>query len=242
MKVRAASIADARAIQDLFSRGRCWIGSLYLRDLMLEEKLVQSDISFASEDDEAPANYWFVVEHLGELTAAVELQTLAGYDLHCLSYLQSQILHRSDALGICHTQKLYSLDEGLLGMDQVTVGVTLDPDADALLLLLKHLLVFRSEQHHQPPALYLMLQGSDGPGFWTATGERLIGVNYADLRYAHAELLPLSQLPECFVTQAFSHKPTDAGIERDISQLGFTRTQRTNPLDGGAVWCYQRQA
>ncbi|AFU99311.1 arginine N-succinyltransferase [Simiduia agarivorans] len=242
MIIRPASMADRNAIQQLVTTGQCWFGDLYLRELQLEEKLAQSEISFSAEDDQAPANFWFVLETEGAVTAAIELQTLAGYELHCLSYCEGQMLHRSDALGICHSQKIYGLDAGLLGMDQLTLGLTQSRSPEQLEALLKHLLNFRRSQQRFRQALCIALPGVNGPAFWAATGEKLIAVDYRELRYAHAELLPQAQYPECFIADALAHLGSDTPIAGMLEGLGFVRTRRFSPLDGGAIWQVAGQA
>lgn len=241
MKIRAASMMDAGGIQSLIDKGRCWFGDLYLRAMALEEKLAQSDISFSAEDDGAPANYWFVAETHGRITAVIELQTLSGYELHCQSYRQEHMLHRSDALGICHSQKLYSLDAGLLGMDQLTLGLTLSDDSVDLVALMQHLLGFRQTLRQSRQPVYVALPGVNGPAFWAATGERLIGIDYRDLRYAHAELLPAAQLPECFVAAAQAHMASTSALIPALKAMGFAPTNRFDPLDGGPIWRFAAQ-
>lgn len=233
MRIRPATLSDKSVLAVLLANGNFWSGEIYCRDLDLEEKLVQSELAFGAEEDGTPANYWFVAETEDGVLALAELQTLTGYDEHCLSYSRGQLLHRSDALGICHSQSYLSLDCGLLGADSISFCVGASADMTVFNAMVGHIVAFRAIHKS---ALVVALPGSNGPAFWQATGEPLIGVGFGDLRFAHAELLPQSPLLACFIEPALLKAGSLPALAQTLAGLGFESSGRLAPLDGGAVW------
>lgn len=237
MIIRQATPDDAPALAQLLARGHCQFGDIYRRHYPLADQLADSQLGFALGADGAPASFLFVAEQDGALTGLLELQTLAGYGINCLSYQTGNFLHRSDLLGICHAQPLLQLDYGLLGSDLLSLCVTADPSPAQALALVTEALAYRI-RHGDGFAerLYLPLNGVQGEAFWAVTGQPLIGVAFDALQLAHAELLPQSPLLGCFLPGLSALlAPPVCPLADGLGALGFAPCVRLMPLDGGAV-------
>lgn len=238
MIIRQATPEDAPALAQMLREGHCQFGEIYRRHYPLDQQLADSQLGFALGADGAPASFLFVAEDAAGLHGVLELQTLAGYGINCLSYQIGQFLHRSDLLAICHAQPLLQLDYGLLGHDLLSLCVTSEASPDQALALIAAALAYRASHSTEfGERLYLPLKGPHGEAFWAATGQPLVAVGYAELQLAHAELLPQSPLLGCFLGSATQSllTPPACALFQALAPLGFAPCDRLMPLDGGPV-------
>lgn len=240
LNIRPVELTDVMALQALVERADCVFGLPLARTWQVETRVKEAVTAFSYGEGESAANYIFVACDNDKLVGMLELNTLMGYAINCLSYSCSKTLHRSDMLAICHEQRVLTLDQGLLGQHALSLCyVDHGKEVIAQELISAALAFLVSEPDHFSGLIYLSLPSDDGESFWRATGMALTGIPFQNCNHHHAELLPQTPLFECFLSAAFEHdgnkKSPESTLASWLFERGFGESSRLSVFDGSPI-------
>ncbi|BFM10096.1 hypothetical protein R50072_02490 [Simiduia litorea] len=240
MNIRPVQISDISDLQEFMPRASCVFGSQLARTWQIENQVKESVTAFLYGEGESASNYIFVAYENAQLMGMLELHTLIGYGINCLSYSRSKALHRSDMLSVCHEQQVITLDQGLLGQHSLALCVVANGRESLAKDLISAALGFlASGQDKFSGHICVSLPVSSGEHFWRVTGLPLTGISYQDCNHHHAELLPQTPLYECFLDGALLTADSNDALHEPLAiwlrQQGFIDSARLSVFDGGPI-------
>lgn len=240
MNIRPVQVSDISDLQAFMLQATCVFGAQLARTWQIESRVRDSVTSFSYGEGESASNYIFLAHEKDQLIGMLELHTLIGYVINCLSYSRSKALHRSDMLSVCHEQQVITLDQGLLGQHSLALCCVADGREGLARELISAALAFlAAEADKFSGHICISLPAIDGESFWRATGLALTGISFPACNHHHAELLPQTPLYECFLKGALTEIDSSDVLQTPLGvwlrEQGFSDSGRLSAFDGGPI-------